>query len=332
MQLELNRRRRQGQPARCMQDWDQQVWQDLKTADTVEAFLGKARAPATVATYGVQRRQFLQFCELLGVSGAQCFTSDVICRWIMGRSANDYKLSTIELGLYAIADWLPSRGVLAEADVVHALRAAARRPSAVRRQKQPILMSILRQLVPCVPAYWRQARDFAFWLLAWYGLFRGAEMVSLTWADITVRDRGLVIYVARSKTDQAGQGQYVFVSCAEDEALCPLRAIRRLAEFQPRDCPLQGPMFPVHQDAAAPVSKRTMLGRLHRALAAEGLPSQLFGLHSLRSGGATAASIGGVPERLIKIQGRWVSDVVRLYTCALPSERWQASAAMQACP
>ena len=149
-----------------MQDWGQHVWQDLKTVETVEAFLGKARALATMATYAVQRNQFLQFCELLGVSEEQCFTADVICRWIMGRSANDYKLSTIELGLYAITDWLPHREVLADVDVVLALRAAARRPSAVRRQQQPILLSILRQLVPCVPTYWRQARDFAFWLLA----------------------------------------------------------------------------------------------------------------------------------------------------------------------
>ena len=104
-----------------------------------------------------------------------------------------------------------------------------------------------------------------------------------------------------------------------------------IANFEPEGRPLQGPLFPVHQNAAAPLSKRTMLGRLHRALAAEGYPSNLFGLHSLRSGGATAASAAGVPERLIKIQGRWVSDVVRLYTCALPSERWQVSAAMQAC-
>ena len=87
------------------------------------------------------------------------------------------------------------------------------------------------QLVPCLPTYWRQARDFAFWLLAWCGLFRGAELVSLTWADVTVRSRGLVIYVARSKTDHAGQGQHVYLHHAEDELRCPLRAVRRLADL-----------------------------------------------------------------------------------------------------
>ena len=39
-----------------------------------------------------------------------------------------------------------------------------------------------------------------------------------------------------------------------------------------------------------------------------GFPSRLFGLHSLRSGGATAAAIAGVNDRLFKRHGRWRSD------------------------
>ena len=93
--------------------------------------------------------------DLLGVRGEERFTADVFCRWVMGRSANDYKLSTIELGLHAIADWLPDSRMLANVDVVRALGAAARRPSAVRRQKQPILLSILRHAcswcLACLP-------------------------------------------------------------------------------------------------------------------------------------------------------------------------------------
>ena len=32
---------------------------------------------------------------------------------------------------------------------------------------------------------------------------------------------------------------------------------------------------------------------------------QLFGMHSLRAGGATAAANAGVPDRLFKRHGRW---------------------------
>ena len=42
-----------------------------------------------------------------------------------------------------------------------------------------------------------------------------------------------------------------------------------------------------------------------------GVKSDIFGLHSLRSGGATAAAIMGVPDRLFKKHGRWKSEQVK---------------------
>ena len=43
-----------------------------------------------------------------------------------------------------------------------------------------------------------------------------------------------------------------------------------------------------------------------------GFPAKLFGLHSLRSGGATAAANAGVNDRLFKRHGRWRSDKLRM--------------------
>ena len=37
-------------------------------------------------------------------------------------------------------------------------------------------------------------------------------------------------------------------------------------------------------------------------------PKNLFGLHSLRAGGASAAANAGVGDRLFKRHGRWKSD------------------------
>ena len=47
---------------------------------------------------------------------------------------------------------------------------------------------------------------------------------------------------------------------------------------------------------------------LKDALESIGLDAKNFGLHSLRSGGASAAAAVGVPDRLFKRQGRWRSD------------------------
>ena len=43
-------------------------------------------------------------------------------------------------------------------------------------------------------------------------------------------------------------------------------------------------------------------------LTALGLNAKQFGLHSLRSGGASAAANAGVPDRMFKRHGRWRSE------------------------
>lgn len=47
---------------------------------------------------------------------------------------------------------------------------------------------------------------------------------------------------------------------------------------------------------------------LLEALKSLGLESGNFGLHSLRSGGATAAASNGINDRLFKKHGRWKSE------------------------
>ena len=37
-----------------------------------------------------------------------------------------------------------------------------------------------------------------------------------------------------------------------------------------------------------------------------------YGLHSLRSGGARAAASHGIPDRLLKRHGRWLSEAPRI--------------------
>ena len=44
------------------------------------------------------------------------------------------------------------------------------------------------------------------------------------------------------------------------------------------------------------------------ALSSIGLDPKLFGLHSFRSGGASAAASNGVSDRLFKAHGRWKSE------------------------
>ena len=48
-----------------------------------------------------------------------------------------------------------------------------------------------------------------------------------------------------------------------------------------------------------------------QAFAELGYPTHLFGLHSLRAGGASAAANAGVSDRLFKRHGRWKTDLAK---------------------
>ena len=120
-------------------------------------------------------------------------------------------------------------------------------------------------------------------------MLRGAEIAALRWEHVSIEAQGVVLLVESSKTDQAAQGQFVFLHDHADSGICPLRCLQRLAAMTPAGM-LSGHIFTVHQHSLQPVQKATMLTRLHRRLQQLDAPSSLFGLHSLRSGGACICS------------------------------------------
>ncbi|KAL4447802.1 hypothetical protein ABPG75_005021 [Micractinium tetrahymenae] len=114
---------------------------------------------------------------------------------------------------------------------------------------------------------------------------RGAEAAALDWADVRFTRRGVVLFIRQSETDRAGEGQWVFLAAVPDSMLCPVRLLRRWQQVSGG----QGPVFKTSTSERR-LGKDTMRGRLQRLLAAMGLPSEEFGLHSLRRGRATGGS------------------------------------------
>ena len=333
MMLRLEGLRRAGIPGgpTPLSAWTPEFWQRLTAGDSLNRFMRASQAQSTQSAYASQQHQYQQFCQLLGMhTPAACFQPDVLAAWVMGRSTHGYKLSTIEQGVYAVCSLARQHNTYLSASSVHVktvLQAASRARGSGVSRKLPILLPSLQQLCTVESSSWIAGRDSAFYVLGWHGMLRGAEVAALQWEDIAIENRGIILLIRSSKTDQAGEGQFVFLHSHADSRVCPLRCLYRLSSMTPPGL-LTGPIFKTHQHAHQQLSKSTMLTRLKHRLEALGLPSQPFGLHSLRSGGATAAAQQHVPERLIKIHGRWKSDTVRVYTCAVPEDRWSVSLAM----
>jgi hypothetical protein len=68
-----------------------------------------------------------------------------------------------------------------------------------------------------------------------------------------------------------------------------------------------------------PITTEEVRCMVRSCMAAAGKDPKRYGGHSLRIGGATAAHAAGVPPSLIRLMGRWSSDVYEIY-CRLSIE------------
>ncbi len=181
-----------------------------------------------------------------------------------------------------------------------------------------------------------EVRDRALLLLAFTSALRRSELAALDVADLESDPAGMLVHVARSKTDQDSQGAYVGIPYASRPRLCAVLAVAawrdRLATLAGTDPDeLTGPLL-------RPIDRRGRLGSLgasrhgpdaslsgaairaaliRRATAAGLSPAhgeRFYTAHSTRSGFATQAAANGASERAIMDQGRWRSlQVARSY-------------------
>lgn len=303
-----------------------------------QQFLRKDLEESTHRAYSWHERQYLQFCAVAGVEVVP--DAEVLAQFVVGRAQHGYAISTIEQGVYAVARWALERGVegLASQLVVRRALKVAAKLAVPGGQKLPLDRRDLRAVVAVLRQQGQQhfiaVRDAALFLLGWAGMFRSSELVGIDWDDLrAVGQRGVLIFVPRSKTDQAGEGAWVFISaCDAEEQMCPVRALLRLRQLAPRDVQGEpvGPVFRALPDRPRRLSKGTVGIRLHKWLKqAQVQDFDLYAAHSLRRGGATWAVRSGVPVRQVMVMGRWRSDVVREYLYHSPAELLEASRQQQ---
>ena len=123
----------------------------------------------------------------------------------------------------------------------------------------------------------------------------------------------------RSKTDVYREGNFVFIS-ASGSKYCPGGVLQRYIDLSGIDLNSPLPLFRTlffHRNTSSytlrsgKISYTTCRDILRDTLSPLGYNSNDYGLHRLRSGGITAVvrnSRNSIPERLLKIHGRWKSD------------------------
>ena len=151
-------------------------------------------------------------------------------------------------------------------------------------------------------------------LLAFAGFLRFDELSNIHPCDLGFEEDYVKLHIPKSKTDQFRQGTEVLLA-KTGSATCPVAMLERY--LVKAKISLDSQLFLFRPIIAAKPARLRDSGKLTYSRVREifkqkleqlGLPSEAFGLHSLRAGGATAAAKAGIPDRIFKRHGRWKSE------------------------
>ena len=186
-------------------------------------------------------------------------------------------------------------------------------------RRRPFTDDILHRVkdeVDRVGSLWRWRTLWRMYM-GYYGFLRWDETSNLRIIDISFSSEHMSVHIRRSKCDQAGAGHEVRVQRQQETKYCPVtitesyrQRLRYAADntesfFQPRL------RRTVNGESGIPNTQlgySNALADLKKLLTEAGIDPALYGEHSGRRGGATAAAAAGVSWLELKRHGRWKSD------------------------
>jgi len=202
------------------------------------------------------------------------------------------------------------------------IESAKRQKSRPVMKKKPITTDIIRSILDThnkKDANLKTLHFAALCSLAFAGFFRYDELCNIVPKHIEFHSDYIRIFVPRSNTDVYREGNFVFISASRSK-YCPVGVLQRYLDLSGIDLCSSLPLFrPLvfHRSSSSytlrsgKISYTTCRDILRDTLSQLGLNPSDYGLHSLRSGGITSVvrnSSNSIPERLLKIHGRWKSD------------------------
>ena len=190
-----------------------------------------------------------------------------------------------------------------------------------RKPKEPLMPSHLHAIYDLIHrehADLLQLRKFTILLISFAGFLRFAEASQLRRGDIRFYSTHMSLFIEGSKTDVYRDGHVLLISRV-NSPICPVTGLARYIKAARLAHLYDDYIFRAVtwwrkdnryslRSTNRPISYTTARQDTLDLVGKIGLDPRLFGLHSARSGGATVAANRGVPDRLFKRHGRWVSE------------------------
>ena len=260
--------------------------------ERAKAFAANAKSPHTNSAYESDMKDFEAWCFAQSFESLPATPRTV--GFYLAARAGTLKVSTLSRRLVAIKSAHVLNGF--ELDTKHpaireTLTGIKRTYGVARNERAPLLTEDLRRAVDAEPSQ----RNRAIMLLGFAAALRRSEIVSLDVDDLTFTDDGVIVFLAKRKNDQEGEGTKIGVPFGSDPITCPVRNLKtHLGDNE------DGPIFLNRWGHR--LSGKWVWKIVKNAVERIGMDPEQFGGHSLRAGLATSAAKAGVGERSIMRQ------------------------------
>ena len=303
------------------------MWEELKGIDNphlkelageLQEVVLASKAPATTTKYlgafNRWKRWAAQFPEIQSFPASPLHISLYIAE--LKKRANSK--SVIEAAVYALRWAHHMAGLQSPTEhpiVQQAVEGARKQLGKPVPKREPITPEILRNLVDkfgSATASLADVRGLCMCLIGYAGFLRHDEIVKLCFSDVKFCDQHVELTIQSSKTDKYRNGDKVVIA-STGSSTCPVRMLRRyiaatkepVASEKPLFRPINGRRQCLKEGSLSYTTVRESVRNLLKHVVDD---VSVFGVHSLRAGGATMAANSGVQDRQFKRHGRWKSE------------------------
>jgi len=277
----------------------------LEILSNTQEFLSTTFADSTREVYSRDWRAFGVWCRDHGLIDLPA-QPEVVAWYLTSLAMKNLRVATIRRHAAAIAAAHRESGhptPTGHPAIRELLRGMTRKLGSPPKPVDALLSEDIRRMVRAEPDTLTGARDRALILIGYAGAFRRSEIVGMDIGSIRYREEGLTILVARSKTDQRGEGRWVGIPYGRNPDTCPVAALRGWLDLS-GIC--EGAVFRgldrYGNIVSARLSRRSVGEVIKRAARAAGLDASRYSGHSLRSGHVTQAARFGIAEHVIRKQ------------------------------
>jgi integrase len=271
------------------------------SAAIVKAYAEAAQSESTRRSYAQDIRHFKR-------NGGKIPATPAMVAGYLARFAESYAVATLQHRLVAIRRAHVDGGYASPTSdklVKRTMQGIRRTEGVAQRRVQALVKDDLLELLVMVAKQksLKAARDKALLLVGFAGAFRRSELVALTVEDITPHAHGIEILIARSKTDQEGEGRTVFVPLAKSEDRCPVLALQAWLELAGIG---RGPLFrPINRhdclanEKALTSQSVALIVKAHMRTTKGEEAARRVSAHSLRAGFVTEGAMAGMQASVI---------------------------------